>query len=338
MLKYRDETVPYIRDFVRIINVHDEINQDAWFAAGWDQMNDEWRGEAFGIVKALDDPVVTAKNLILFGMMYEMGSPMGCSEVVAAAPDGTVLHGRNLDYKEVSPTIEVSYVRNGKVLFVSPMFLGGIGVHTAMKPGAWSFGQNTRFDVLDNPVSNFNRLRAGYVVYPFFIRELFEKDIGYRAALRSVMDVPLVRASYFILAGAGAYQGAVITRRAEPSFRHVNTLSRERWYLFQTNDDSFNIPFDLRRPAGQSSLAALPQASITPENIIAVMKAPPVYMTVNVLLFMMSPKSGDYCSILGPMVAGDDHSVHCPMAKWNVTRGAEPAIADALKSDTVFER
>eukprot|EP00406_Dinophysis_acuminata_P044931 CAMPEP_0179300790 /NCGR_PEP_ID=MMETSP0797-20121207/47222_1 /TAXON_ID=47934 /ORGANISM="Dinophysis acuminata, Strain DAEP01" /LENGTH=271 /DNA_ID=CAMNT_0021010283 /DNA_START=13 /DNA_END=824 /DNA_ORIENTATION=- len=185
--KYREEVLPYFRHWQQVFDTQIGISQDALHDAVWERTSPEWRAELRGIVRAMNDPAVTLRFVtLLSGAIYDLGLVYGCSQLVAAAADGTVLHGRSMDLFEVAPAVEVTFLRRGRVLFVSTMWLGHIGVHTAIKPGAWSFGSNTRYDARDNQLSALARLRAGSSIQYFFVRELFQQDLGYEEAVRAL--------------------------------------------------------------------------------------------------------------------------------------------------------
>jgi len=79
-----------------------------------------------------------------------------CTSIVARQPDGTILHGRNLDFDFADEMRNVTFVaqfyRGEEHLFESLMFAGDIGVYTGVKYGAFSISENNR--VLDGTVGS----------------------------------------------------------------------------------------------------------------------------------------------------------------------------------------
>merc|ERR1711972_508629 len=142
MKKYRDEIIPFYVEWQSILDKHPEIDQQAWALAIEKKTKPEHIQELQGMLEVLNNTAVTWNNLLLFQGMYEAGSPMACSELLAAAEDGTIIHARNLDYRVISPMIEITFVKNGEPFIIAPTYLTGTGFHTALKPKSWSFGQN----------------------------------------------------------------------------------------------------------------------------------------------------------------------------------------------------
>eukprot|EP00406_Dinophysis_acuminata_P050119 CAMPEP_0179320242 /NCGR_PEP_ID=MMETSP0797-20121207/57940_1 /TAXON_ID=47934 /ORGANISM="Dinophysis acuminata, Strain DAEP01" /LENGTH=371 /DNA_ID=CAMNT_0021031719 /DNA_START=66 /DNA_END=1178 /DNA_ORIENTATION=- len=307
--KYRSEIIPYFVHWQKVLDQHTQIDQPMWAQLILNSLSDDYRDEMEGIVGSMNHSAVSWQSLLLLQAMYEMGSPMACSEVLVASQDGVVLHGRNLDYIPISVLIEITFLRGGEPLFIAPMFLGKVGIHTGVKPGHWGYGQNTRTESNDTPASALVRLAAGSELGQTFVRSLMERDLPYSDVVRELQDVPLLRDVYMVVSGAGPYEGAVMARAADPAYRHIDRLSEGTpggWYLVQTNDDLGAAPRDERRDAGINSLVSLGRTNISPLSILRVMMKPPVYTDWNVLLFMASPRSGEFCTVLGPASVNDD--------------------------------
>lgn len=325
--KYRSEIIPYFVHWQKVLDKHSHIDQPMWAQLIMNSLNDDHKDEVDGIVGSMNHSAVSWQNLLLFQAMYEMGSPMACSEILVASQNGVVLHGRNLDYMPISVLIEITFLRDGKPLFIAPMFLGKIGIHTGVKPGHWGYGMNTRFVSNDTAASALSHLAAGSELGQTFARTLMERDLPYRDVVRELQDVPLLKDVYMVVSGAGPYDGAVLARAADPAYRHIDTLSEGTpggWYLVQTNDDLGAAPLDERRDAGIGSLVSLGRTNISPLNILRVMMKPPMYSSWNVLLFVVSPRSGEFCTVLGPASVNDDTTVdatRCALPMWNVTSG-----------------
>ena len=98
----------------------------------------EIRDEITGCSTAMGTSVGWAT---LLNVGYEVSD--ACTSIVAALPDGTVLHGRNLDFwagmgftntlKELA--FEANIMKGGKLLYKSTTFAGYVGVLSGMKPG-----------------------------------------------------------------------------------------------------------------------------------------------------------------------------------------------------------
>merc|ERR1719382_732241 len=153
-----------------------------------------------------------------------------------------------------------------------------------------------------------------------FVRSLADTNLEYDDVVAKLREVVLVRSMYFVLSGAGPYQGTIITRWWDPSFRHAEDLtSTGKWYAVQTNDDNFAPAKDERRPKTLAAMATIDQSSVNPTTMITLMHNAPLFVSSNVYLFVMSVKSGDHCEILGPLTKNDDTSIDCAMDGWNNT-------------------
>jgi len=102
--------------------------------------------EITSIANILERPV---SQILLLNYMYEIHEVL-CTSIVASQADGTVIHGRNMDFGFPDAMRNASYVaefyKNGKLLFQSPMFGGYLGVLSAHRPGAYSLTVNARRD------------------------------------------------------------------------------------------------------------------------------------------------------------------------------------------------
>lgn len=326
MEAHREEMLGHLKAWRVVLSHHPEIVLEDWGVAITAKFSrHEYLEELRGIYEALGgraEPRVTWGSLLAFQAMYEIGSPMGCSELLAAAPDGTVLHGRNLDYKVVSPVFEVDFLRGGRVAYVSTVYLGHVGLHTALKGGFFSFGQNTRKETVgDTTASALERLQGNGRLFGDFVRSLVDDDnIHYLQAVNELRNVHLLRDMYFIIGGPGAYEGTVLTRAADPRYRHEDTLSSERWYLFQFNTDMDKFTVDPRPLVGKMAMGVTSQRQVNPETVLGIMRQFIIYTPLNVVLFMMAPRSGAHCSVLGPFVFHDDRSVDhevCALKGWD---------------------
>jgi penicillin V acylase-like amidase (Ntn superfamily) len=76
--------------------------------------------------------------------LYELES--FCTSIVAKKTDGTIIHGRVLDFDfpdQMRPiTFQANYVKNGQPIFESMMFAGTVGIYTGFKEGKFSISEN----------------------------------------------------------------------------------------------------------------------------------------------------------------------------------------------------
>jgi len=77
---------------------------------------------------------------LLLNYIYEIS--VYCTSIVGRAADGTIIHGRNLDFEPTEAMRENTYiaqfVKNGEVVFESVHFSGIIGVYTGIREGGFS--------------------------------------------------------------------------------------------------------------------------------------------------------------------------------------------------------
>ena len=128
-----------------LLKAADAIAHDA--SAGMPAM--QW-AEIVSIARRTRVPVGT---LIALNGLYDLTASnvldgQACTSVLAQATDGTIVHGRNLDYglrEYMLPiTLAVQWTRGGDVLFTSVSYVGLVGFNTVLRHGAWSLSQAIR--------------------------------------------------------------------------------------------------------------------------------------------------------------------------------------------------
>lgn len=316
----KNEAVSYLNDWQDILNAHSEIDQKAWTRAVEEHLSQEHIEELAGIYETLTigHPKITWSNLLLFNIMYELGSPIASTEVLAATANGTVLLGRNLDDHVVSPIVEVTFVKDGKPLFIAPTYLGQMGIHTAVKPGHWSIGMSTKHNNdVDTLERKLKQAQAGAWGHSFFLRQLMQKNMPYDQVVDSLQQAVLITSQTFVVAGTAPFQGAVIMRSADPGHSKLEKLDpREKWFFLQTSDDI--TPEQKESCCGTSvrSMRALTRSKMNAGTLMNVMHTPPIYQAGDAILFISSPTSGRYCSVKKKAVNSRDTSTRCSLSLW----------------------
>jgi len=240
---------------------------DRWIKAQW--IPEDYKREMQGMVKAVDNANYTYECVFMQNMLYdsagfdnsiivptvsEPGQPHMCSGVLAAEPDGTVIHGRNADWGHAQGTaaygsIDLTVTRGGKPLYRSMMNPPLIGLHSGMSlgPGAWSIEQNTRAEYGLDPDENIDWAEKGGQNSFLIARYLMEQGLNYSTALRQFAKMKWSSRQYLIMAGAGPWEGAVITIDPALSYQNVAVLSpANRPFMYQLNSDSWIPPHDDR--------------------------------------------------------------------------------------------
>jgi len=79
---------------------------------------------------------------------------------------------------------------------------------------------------------------SGYKAISWVIRETLTECASYDCALSMLSTTPVIAPGYLILAGTKGNEGAIITRDRY-SVAHTETLTDDKWYVLQTNEDHF---------------------------------------------------------------------------------------------------
>eukprot|EP00747_Dinoflagellata_sp_TGD_P108603 gnl/TRDRNA2_/TRDRNA2_170466_c1_seq3.p2 gnl/TRDRNA2_/TRDRNA2_170466_c1~~gnl/TRDRNA2_/TRDRNA2_170466_c1_seq3.p2 ORF type:complete len:277 (-),score=60.16 gnl/TRDRNA2_/TRDRNA2_170466_c1_seq3:70-852(-) len=246
-------------------------------------------------------------------MFYEAGGTVACSGVLAAKPDGTVVHGRNLDLGTQDNPLEHSEIifsKGGKPLYmVAASASGDIGMATGLRykdenGDGWSFEQNTRHPDEPKPgvFSGFNAMaaRAGGVPYGFAARRIMEETPDFKTAVQKFEHTKFSGPSYFVLAGAKPWEGAIINidrlSDKNEAMNNVQVLSPQigRWFIAQFNYDNSKIAEDGRREALNKYMLTLGQEGVNEESILRVMKAPGVFQPSTHLTTVMTPAENSH--------------------------------------------
>ena len=210
------------------------------------------------------------------------GSGM-CTSVVAQAPDGSIVHARNLDWnlpvalREI--VIDIDFMKGGKKIFRGT---GGAGI-SGLINGITYPTNGTNTDKVWT-VSIDARGKGGKILDNFLqallvhsmtpsqhLRKALEDHAtdGFDAAVTALTKTPQIDENYFILAGANAGEGAVVTRgreKAEDVWK-IDTTKPTGWYRLQTNYDHWDVPpvADDRRHPGYALMAKMGKAHVSPE-------------------------------------------------------------------------
>ena len=168
-----------------------------------------------------------------------------CTSIVARQADGTIIHGRNLDFGFADAMRKASYVaefyKNGKHIYDAVMFGGYVGVLSAHIFGAFSATVNTRsmgnrgvVPILEVLISMFE----GHTETGVAVREVFSECEDYDCAVSKLCSVRIIAPVYFTIAGVKDNEGMVMSRNAD-GIANIHNLDENTWYVLQTNDDHF---------------------------------------------------------------------------------------------------
>ncbi len=244
--------------------------------------------EIMGIAEKLEGANVG--DIILANALYEItafyhgkkGGSKACTSVVARATNGTLFHGRNLDYSLFgflrNMTITLDFQRSGKTVYTGTTYAGYIGLLTGQKPNGYtiSLDERDRGQVWMNALEALeNGLSA---IAAFHIRDaLSNENMTYEQALVFLADKALIAPCYIIIAGTMPHQGAVITRDRIAAL-DLWKIDSEKWYLVETNYDHWEAPpsDDNRRDPAIAAMNNMTQARVGVPGLFGVLSTQPV--------------------------------------------------------------
>ena len=253
--------------------------------------------EIASVAAATGQPVA---DIFALNMFYEINS--GCTSIVAAQENGTLVHGRNLDYGIPglqNLTADVVFTRDGGAeVYRGTTYVGYVGLLTGMRPHAWSVSiderDTTNGTVWDNAMEAL--LHGGHSI-GFFLRNTLETAADFDAALGAVQAAPLDSPSYIILGGSGG-KGAIVTReRAVTVDTWRLDRAEGRWFVVQTNDDHWSPPKDIRRAAANRHMNATTPAALSVDFMWEVMSAYPTQNSGTTYTTVMSPDTLFYRTV-----------------------------------------
>lgn len=292
---FKEVALAYRKDFPHIMEawrqeLHEKITQrdiKQWVeVVNFPPPYDE---ELEGFVHYMNSTKVTFKLLKLWNAMYELNHPIFCTGILATTENGTVVHGRNMDYGfqfeeegkmlDLDPfTHDMEVWRDGKVLAVATGWPGHIGFHTTMRMNGYSLNANLRANTYKE---NFYALKNGCLPQAFLMRTIVEETADYETAVDMVYNAKFAAPSYLVMAGTKPYQGAIITvdrcGSHEVTSPPVFRLSPTKWHLVQTNDDLNDIPLDFRRPMLNTFFEMHVPADVTEYFMLKQLMVPPTY-------------------------------------------------------------
>jgi len=284
-----------------------------WTESVQSQLDEDFEGELRGWLK-YGGFNLTREKMLTTTAMYEMNYPNYCSGILAAMPNGTVVHGRNMDYflriqvkgKMVGwpdLTVDVTFLRGGQPLMTSVTWPMQLGIHTAMRFDGWTFEQNTRR--LGNDLElNTAAVQQGGQVFGLLARRVMERVPDFETAVQELWSSNLAAPSYFIMAGAGPFEAAVLSMDRggvhDPSSPPLIRLNEENntWHLLQTNDDVTGSPKDYRRPLETMKLKGAVQSQVSPEWVFSEMHGFGLKNPATVFTWVAVPATGFHRTVL----------------------------------------
>jgi len=244
----------------------------------------------------------------LFNLGYEVSD--ACTSIVAQRPDGTILHGRNLDFwagmgftdslKDM--TFIADFQQGGKTLFKTTGFAGYVGALSGIRPGGFSVTINTRFyrqgvwEMFYEIIAAVEETNASLV--SFLTRDVLTRRSDYPSALNELSNTELIADVYYILAGVKPGQGAVISRNRFNATDVWQLNAPSQWYVLETNYDHWEQPpwFDNRVVPAENALKAMGQSRLTMSGLFNVLSTKPVLNIQTTYTILSVPKNGTWMS------------------------------------------
>ena len=293
-------------------------------------------------------------DVIVFNYFYEIAGQ--CTSFVVNGPDGTVMHGRNLDYTDLggyteNTNTQVEFVNSaGENQYTCTTWAGYIGCLTGMRSGRFSVSLNQRYfypgDIerrFTEFIQELQKNQFDKLAFGIYLRSKLYDDVDFESMVGDVAvngnDGNFVNNAYITIGGVATDQGAVL--RVPGDFRvkeqgEVTAVVRigtsdfpcSAEYCFQTNDDSMAAlndegPAELFRWEGgvENLQAAISDAAPLTPNLLfgRVLLVCPTYVTKDEFLTV-------YSVAMVPATGAYE-------GKTVITSGDEPPSAQPMSSD-----
>ena len=247
---------------------------------------------------------VSVGEIVLGNTLYEVtafghggkAEARACTSIVAEALNGTIFHGRNLDYSFGGVlrdlTIVVNFQQSGKTVYTGTTFAGMVGLLSGMKPHGYTITLDER-DQGDWWMNALEALVAGtHGVAAFHIRDAVSNStMTYDDAVRLLAYKPLIAPCYIIIGGTKPKEGIVITRdRIAAVDLWMLDAEADRWFLVETNYDHWVPPpaSDNRRDPAIKAVNELTRLGIGWGGLYSVLSTPPVLNNGTIYTVIMS--------------------------------------------------
>ncbi|TKR95473.1 hypothetical protein L596_009639 [Steinernema carpocapsae] len=298
---------------------------DLVFAEMNDMMPLPYRDEMINIAEASGVPL---GEIVMYNIFYEIFTV--CTSVIAQDPQGHLIHARNLDFGLFmgwngtshewimsnvlrKMVINVNWIKDGKVLYVSNNFAGFIGAYNGLKKDKFSITANERF-ILEGGYVGMIRWMLGLEPngkwMTWLTRETLEQANSYDEAKTHLSDTPMLSPVYYILGGVNPFEGCIITRSLNATDL-VTSLDPDRedgWFVLQTNYDQNQPPLfvDDRRTPGNKCMKILGQDNVGFEGIYNVLSSKTNLNKLTAYTVLMDVKKGKF----------ETHLQSCPGFCW----------------------
>ncbi|CAJ0576739.1 unnamed protein product, partial [Mesorhabditis spiculigera] len=269
-----------------------------------------YRDEIQGIADASGVPV---EQIAMMNVFYELSRY--CTSIVAEDATGGMWHGRNLDFGQLfiwdvkdqswgltealkKVTINLNFIKNGKLMYKGTTFAGHTGIITGMRMGEFTLSMNAKM-VPD--IAQLMEWLTGDVKDVHFAmwvdRETMEKANNFEEARAYLSTVEQMTGCYYILGGNKPGQGSIIIRNATAMYEEPKLHDGDNdWFVLQTNYDPEQEPLwvDDRRTGGNACMNKLGKDRVSLETLYKVLKSKTTLNKTTVHTVIMSITHGIY--------------------------------------------
>lgn len=171
---------------------------------------------------------IKMSDFLVLNYLYEFEA--FCTSIITKSADGTILHGRNLDFAYPDEMRDITFIGNfykgGVHIFDGVLMAGVVGVYTGVKEGAFSVSENFRFQDKDfqSFLNNILTIFKGGKEISWITREALTTCSTFECALAYFVSTPVIAPGYLTMAGVKEYEGAVVSRD-KLGAAHIEMLS-----------------------------------------------------------------------------------------------------------------
>jgi hypothetical protein len=252
------------------------------------------------------------------------GVPGICTSTVAQAPDGTIYHGRNLDWNLSvvlrKNMVNINYYKNGKLLFVGTQLVPFIGILSGMMPGVFTYSMDARNQGGYILANILEAMLQGGQTPAQHARRAFETSVSFAQAVTWFDTGNLVNDVYYIVGGARSMEGVVVTRNRTGGDNNLWWLADvsadpNGWFRLETNYDHWTQPpaSDNRRDPGDANMEAMGQAGLNVSALLGVMTTWPTFNAHTDMTGVFHASANVYTTMWwddDTVIEADDNEVH----------------------------
>ena len=290
MKQYAIDIYNNIADYFPLNTLEDveDIFND-WYAKG---AYEPYKSEIAALSQCIGLP---EGSIVAINLLYDVTA--FCTSIVAENEDGTIIHGRNLDYGFPllrNDTIVVNMIdKNGNTIYHGTTFFGYVGMWTGSKPNAFTLSGDERDQ--GSFMNNLQSIHKDWKPVGWLMRDTLQNATDFNDALKMLSTEEIMAPVYYILGGLKYPDGAVITRNQTGSVDvwKLND-SQYKWYLVETNYDHWEPPpsNDDRRDPAIKAMDETGQNNLTATTLYDVLSVHPVLNNNTLYTTIMSASNG----------------------------------------------